>query len=55
MKKTITQISNEVVEDAKIFKDMEFYSGGKIKMSTDKHILHEFKAQPKQQNKKKKR
>ncbi len=49
MKKVIFQISKEAVEDAKIFKDLEYYSKGKIRLDPATHILHEFKEAPKQQ------
>ena len=51
MKKLIYQINNEDVEDAKIFKDLEFFSNGRIKLSTATHSLHEFKVAPAQQQK----
>lgn len=46
MKKLIYQINNEDVEDAKIFKDLEFFSQGMIKLNTTTHSLHEFKVAP---------
>lgn len=49
MKKVIFQISKDAVEDAKIFKDLEYYSKGKIRLDPATHILHEFKEAPKQQ------
>lgn len=49
MKKLIYQINNEDVDDAKIFKDLEFFSRGKIKLSTSTHSLHEFKVAPAEQ------
>ncbi len=59
MKKLIYQISNEDVEDAKIFKDLEFFSKGLIKLDPATHKLHQFKlaptAQPAAQKKKKKK
>ena len=59
MKKQIVQINNEDVEDAKIFKDLELYSNGKIKLNPETHVLHEFKiapvAQPVASKKKKKK
>ena len=59
MKKQIVQINNEDVEDAKIFKDLELYSNGKIKLNPETHVLHEFKiapvAQPAASKKKKKK
>ena len=59
MKKQIVQINNEDVEDAKIFKDLELYSNGKIKLTPETHVLHEFKiapvAQPAASKKKKKK
>lgn len=59
MKKQIVQINNEDVEDTKIFKDLELYSNGKIKLNPGTHVLHEFKiapvAQPAASKKKKKK
>ncbi len=55
MKKLIYQINNEDVDDAKIFKDLEFYSKGRIKLSTATHSLHEFKVAPVQQQASKKK
>lgn len=57
MKKLIYQISNEDVEDAKIFKDLEYFSEGQIKLDPATHKLHEFKLAPAQQvsSKKKKK
>ena len=49
MKKLIYQINNEDVEDAKIFKDLEYFSHGKIKLDAATHSLHEFKVAPAQQ------
>ena len=49
MKKLIYQINNEDVEDAKIFKDLEFFSKGRIKLDAKTHSLHEFKIAPAQQ------
>ena len=49
MKKLIYQINNEDVDDAKIFKDLEYYSKGKIKLDPTIHSLHEFKVAPSQQ------
>lgn len=46
MKKLITQISNEEVEDAKIFKDLEMYSQGKITLDVTTHRLRQFKIAP---------
>ncbi len=49
MKKLIYQINNEDVEDSKIFKDLEFFSKGRIKLDPAQHMLHEFKIAPAQQ------
>ena len=58
MKKLIFQINNEDVEDAKIFKDLERYSHGAIKLDPATHHLHEYQivkpAQPTGKKKKKK-
>ena len=42
MKKLIFQINNEDVEDAKIFKDLERYSHGAIRLDPATHGLHEY-------------
>ncbi len=57
MKKLISQISNEDVDDSKIFKDLEFFSKGQIKIDPATHSLHQFKVAPAQQatSKKKKK
>ena len=49
MKKLIYQISNEDVEDAKIFKDLEYFSKGQIILDPATHKLHQFKVAPAQQ------
>ncbi len=49
MKKLIYQISNEDVDDAKIFIDLEFFSNGQIKLDPATHKLHAFKVVPSQQ------
>lgn len=47
MKKLIYQISNEDVEDAKIFNDLYQYSKGQIKLDPSTHRLREYQvAQP---------
>lgn len=46
MKKLIFQISKEDVEDAKIFKDLAYYSKGRIQISANEKALHEFKEAP---------
>lgn len=43
MKKVIYLINKEDVEDAKIFKDLAFYSHGKINLDPVTHSLHQFK------------
>lgn len=43
MKKVICLINKEDVEDAKIFKDLAFYSHGKINLDPATHSLHQFK------------
>lgn len=55
MKKLIYQINKEDVEDAKIFRDLDFYSHGRIKLDTNSHILHEFQEVNQKQPKKKKK
>ena len=58
MKKLIFQINNEDVEDAKIFKDLAYYSHGVINLDPETHRLHEYQvvkaAQPAGKKKKKK-
>ena len=49
MKKLIFQISNEDVDDAKIFKDLEYFSKGQIILDPATHKLHQFKVAPAQQ------
>ena len=46
MKKLIFQINKEDVDDAKIFKDLAFYSKGKINLNPTEYSLHEFKEAP---------
>ncbi len=46
MKKLIFQISKEEVDDAKIFKDLAFYSKGKIQIDAKDKALHQFKEAP---------
>lgn len=55
MKKLIFQINKEDVEDSKIFKDLYYYSSGRIKLNVDTHSLHEFKEAPQQATGKKKK
>ncbi len=58
MKKLIFQINKEDVDDLKIFKDLAFYSRGKIQLDPATHMLHQFKEAPnapKVQPKKKKK
>lgn len=59
MKKLIFQINNEDVDDAKIFKDLAFYSHGAIHLDPATHHLHEYQivkpAQPATGKKKKKK
>ena len=58
MKKLIFQINNEDVEDAKIFKDLAYYSHGVIRLDPETHHLYEYQvvkpAQPAGKKKKKK-
>ena len=58
MKKLIFQINNEDVDDAKIFKDLAYYSHGVIRLDPATHHLHEYQvvkaAQPTGKKKKKK-
>ncbi len=57
MKKLITQISNEEVDDRKIFNDLERYSNGVIQLDPSTHALHQFQVAqaPQNQGKKKKK
>lgn len=56
MEKLIFQINKEDVDDSKIFKDLYYYSQGRIRLNADTHSLHEFKEAPQpQQGKKKKK
>ena len=58
MKKLIFQINNEDVDDAKIFKDLAYYSHGAIRLDPAKYHLHEYQVvkpvQPVGKKKKKK-
>ena len=58
MKKLIYQINNEDVDDTKIFKDLERYSHGAIRLDPETHRLHEYQVvkpvQPTGKKKKKK-
>ena len=57
MKKLIYQISNEDVEDRKIFNDLYHYSRGTIRLNPETHKLHEYQVvvQPQTTGKKKKK
>lgn len=56
MKKLQLQHNREGVDDAKILRDLAFYSDGRINLDPDTYLLHEFKeVQPAQQPQKKKR
>ena len=46
MKKLIFQINKEDVDDAKIFKDLAYYSHGQIRLDVATHSLHLFKEAP---------
>ena len=46
MKKLIFQISKEDVDDAKIFKDLAYYSKGMIQINVGEKVLHEFQEAP---------
>lgn len=55
MKKQLTALYPEGVEDARIFKDLATMTGGKIRMNPEQHHLHEFRViQPPQKKKRKK-
>ena len=49
MKKLIFQINKEDVDDRKIFKDLAYYSQGRIRLKADTHMLHEFQVAPQPQ------
>jgi len=49
MKKLIFQINNEDVDDAKIFKDLAYYSHGEIRLDPAVHHLHEYQVVKSQQ------
>ena len=55
MKKLIYQISNEDVDDRKIFNDLARYSHGVIRLSPDTHRLHEYQVVTPVQNSGKKK
>lgn len=58
MKKLIFQINKEVVDDSKIFKDLAYFSQGRIQLDPSTHVLHEFQEAPQQptgQNKRKRK
>ena len=57
MKKLMLQHNKEGADDAKILRDLELYSGGKIKLDPQTYLLHEFREAPapRVSNKKKKR
>ena len=46
MKKLIFQINKEDVDDAKIFKDLAYYSHGQNRHDVATHSLHQFKEAP---------
>ena len=50
MKKLIFQINKEDVDDNKIFKDLAYYSHGRIRLRAGQHLLHEFQEAPQPQN-----
>lgn len=43
MKKLMLQHNKEGVDDAKILRDLAFYSGGKIDLDPETYLLHEYK------------
>lgn len=55
MKKQICQISNEEIDDAKIFKDLSIFSRGRINLDPRTHVLHEYTVAPQVTNNKKKK
>ncbi len=46
MKKLIFQITNEDVDDGKIFNDLAWYSNGNIRLDPEQHHLHQFQVAP---------
>lgn len=56
MNKTMLVNNKEGVNDARILRDLEFFSGGKISLDPEKYQLYEFReAVPTQQSKKKRK
>ena len=55
MKKLMMLNNKEGVDDARIFRDLELYSDGKISVDPDSCHLYEFREVPSQQQGKKKR
>lgn len=55
MKKTMLAVNKDGVDDAKVFKDIERYSHGAIRLNPEIHRLHEFKEAPQPSNGKKKK
>lgn len=56
MKKTMLVNNKEGVNDTRILRDLEFFSGGKISLDPEKYQLYEFReAVPTQQSKKKRK
>lgn len=55
MKKTMLAVNKDGVDDAKVFKDIERYSHGAIRLNPETHRLHEFKEAPQPSNGKKKK
>lgn len=56
MKKTMLVNNKEGVNDVRILRDLEFFSGGKISLDPEKYQLYEFReAVPTQQSKKKRK
>lgn len=57
MKKVLTQLNTDGVDDAKVFKDLAHYSHGVLRLDPREVHLHQYKAAPapQQQGKKKKK
>jgi len=55
MKKVLTISNKDVADDARILRDLEIFSGGKIKLDPSTYHLHEFLEAPSAQTGKKKR
>lgn len=55
MKKLLLQHNREGVDDAKILRDLEYYSEGAIRLDPETYLLHEYMEMPNPQNNNKRR